>query len=299
MEKISGRKKGILYVAISALGFSIIPILATLGFSADMAAGTMLFYRFLIAFFLFLIYCLVKREPLLFQEKKSYACVLGAGAIYTVQCTLYFSAFQYISAAVGEIIFYIYTVFVAILSVIFLKEGITKFKVIGIITALFGIGTILNAPGGGVQARGVILVVISAMACAGYFIFNKKFTSEISTPVLMTYICAVCCVLTFLFSLFRGELTVPDQWSVWVNIGILAVWSTVIGLFCLMKGLKLLEAGMASLVSLSEPIFTITLSYLILRTALTPVQLAGAAIVIAAIAIYDKKQTPSAEKAER
>lgn len=289
MGKISRRKKGILYVAASALGFSIIPILATLGFSADMAAGTMLFYRFFIAACLFFIYCLVKREPLLFEEKRNYGYLLGAGAIYAVQCTLYFSAFQYISAAIGEVLFYIYTVFVAILSAAFLKEPITKFKVIGIITALFGIGTILHAPGGDIQAHGVILVVLSAMACACYFIFNKKFTSEIGTPVFMTYICAVCCIITFFFSLFRGELTVPGQWSVWVNIGILAVWSTVIGLFCLMKGLKLLEAGMASLVSLTEPVFTITLSYLILGTALTPVQLAGAAIVIVAISIYEKK----------
>jgi len=286
--EISDLKKGILFVVISSLGFSIIPILATLGFSADITAGAMLFYRFLIAACLFFVYCIVKRQPLIFQEKKNYGYLTIAGIIYATQCTLYFSAFHYISAAVGEVIFYIYPVFVAILSAIFLKEQITKFKVVGIAAALAGIGVVLYAPGGGIQMKGVLLVILSAFTSSCYFTFNKKFTSAINTTVLMTYICTVCAGVSLIYSLSRGEFSVPGDWKVWLNIGILAVWSTVIGLFCLMKGLKLLEAGMASIVSLSEPIFTILLSFLILGTSLTPFQFLGAAVVMIAIYIYEK-----------
>lgn len=284
----NGLKKGVLYVMISALGFSIIPILATLGFSANMEAGTMLFYRFFIAACLFFAYCLVKRKPLLFQDKKNYLFLVISGVIYSVQCILFFSAFQYIDAAVGEVIFYIYPVFVAILSAIFLKENITKYKVIGILAAIGGIGVILYAPGGEIYLRGVTLILGSAFVSSCYFIFNKKFTTHISTPVLMTYICSTCCIIYFVYSILRREFSAPDAWTVWLYIALLAIWSTVVGLFCLMKGLKLLEAGMASLVSLSEPIFTILLSYFILGIALTTVQLIGSAVVIIAIYIYEK-----------
>ncbi|MEG1584177.1 MAG: DMT family transporter [Anaerovorax sp.] len=128
---ISGVSKGTIYVVISSLGFSIIPILATLGFSANMAAGTMIFYRFFIAGCLFFIYCIVRKERLKFQQRRNYLYLVMAGIIYTFQCILFFSAFQYISASVGEVIFYIYPVFVAILSAVFLKEKITKVKMIG------------------------------------------------------------------------------------------------------------------------------------------------------------------------
>jgi drug/metabolite transporter (DMT)-like permease len=288
-EGADGLKKGTLYIVVSALGFSIIPILATLGFSADMAAGTMLFYRFFLAGCLFCVYCLIKKKPLLFENKKNYAYLVIAGAIYSTQCILFFSSFHYISAAVGEVIFYIYPVFVAVLSAVFLNEKITKYKVIGIMAAVAGIGVILYAPGGGAHLRGVVMVILSAFASSCYFIFNKKFTTETDTPILMTYICFTCSLIYFFFSIFRGEFAVPGEWNVWLYIVLLAVWSTVVGLFCLMKGLKLLEAGMASLVSLSEPIFTILLSYMILGTALTPVQLAGSAVVIAAIYLYEKE----------
>jgi drug/metabolite transporter (DMT)-like permease len=281
-------RKGILYVIVSALGFSIIPILATLGFSADITAGTMLFYRFFIAACLFFIYCFAKEKSLLFQTKKNTLLLVIAGIIYSAQCILFFSAFHYISAAVGEVIFYIYPVFVAILSAIFLKEKVTKFKVIGILAAVAGIGVILYAPGGRVELRGVILVVFSALASSCYFTFNKKFTTEISTPVMMTYICLTCSLIYLIYSVFRGEFVIPDQWSVWLYVALLAIWSTVVGLFCLMRGLKLLEAGMASLVSLSEPIFTILLSYIILGSVLTPIQIVGAIVVISAIYIYEK-----------
>lgn len=281
-------RKGILYVIASALGFSIIPILATLGFSSNISAGTMLFYRFFIAACLFFIYCFVKEKSQLFQTKKNTLFLVIAGIIYSAQCILFFSAFHYISAAVGEVIFYIYPVFVAILSALFLKEKVTKFKVIGILAAVAGIGVILYAPGGGVELRGVILVVFSALASSCYFTFNKKFTTGISTPVIMTYICLTCSLIYLIYSICRGEFVIPYQWSIWIYITLLAIWSTVVGLFCLMRGLKLLEAGMASLVSLSEPIFTILLSYIILGSALTPIQIIGAIVVISAIYIYEK-----------
>ncbi|MHC1722793.1 MAG: DMT family transporter [Aminipila sp.] len=282
-------KKGILYMVASALGFSIIPILATLGHSADITTGTILFYRFFIASCLFFSYCFLKQKPLLFQSRKNIRYLVIAGTIYSAQCILFFSAFQYISAAVGEVIFYIYPVFVAILSAIFLKEKITKFKVLGIGAAVTGIGIVLYAPGGGIHFSGVILIVLSAFASSCYFIFNKKFTAEISTSIIMTYVCFTCSIIYLFYSIFRGEFTVPSEWTVWLYIVLLAIWSTVIGLFCLMKGLKNLEAGMASLVSLSEPLFTILLSYIVLGTALTPIQLVGSAVVIAAIYIYEKE----------
>lgn len=282
-------KKGVLYMVASALGFSIIPILATLGLSADIAPGILLFYRFFIAACLFFIYCLIKQKSLLFQGRKNVTYLIIAGTIYSAQCILFFSAFKYISAAVGEVIFYIYPVFVAILSAIFLKEKITKYKVLGILAAVTGIGVVLYAPGGGIQISGVLLVILSALASSCYFTFNKKFTAEISTPVIMTYVCFTCSIIYLIYSICLREFTIPNQWTLWLYIALLAIWSTVIGLLCLMKGLKILEAGMASLVSLCEPIFTILLSYIVLGTALTPVQLFGSSIVIAAIYIYEKK----------
>lgn len=282
-------RKGVFYILASSLGFSIIPILATLGLSTNISTETLLFYRFFLAGVVFFAYSLVRQRPFLFQSRKNSLYLVTAAIIYSIQCILFFSAFQYIAPALGEVIFYIYPVFVAVLSVIFLKESMTKYKITGIFIALVGISVVLYAPGGGVHLKGVVLVILSALASSCYFIFNKKFTSDISAPVIMTYVCFTCSVLYLAYSLLSGEFTVPSQGKVWLYILLLALWSTSVGLFCLMQGLKLLSSGMASLLSLMEPIFTILLSYAIFGTALSPVQLMGTGMVIVAIYIYDRK----------
>ncbi|QIB70348.1 DMT family transporter [Aminipila butyrica] len=281
-------RKGISYILASSLGFSIIPILASLGFSANASPVTMLFYRFLIAGIVFFTYCFIRQRSFLRQSRKNTVQLVTAAIIYSIQCILFFSAFQYIPAALGEVIFYIYPVFVAALSVLFLKERMTRYRVVGILTALLGIFVVLYAPAGGLHLRGVLLVLLAALASSCYFIFNKKFTSEISAPVLMTYVCFTCSFLYLIYSLFTGEFTVPTEGKVWLYILLLALWSTCVGLFCLMQGLKLLSAGIVSLLSLAEPIFTILLSFLIFGTALTPSQLLGSGLVLVAIYIYEK-----------
>lgn len=56
-------RKGILYIFVFTLGFSIIPILAKIGLSSNIGASILLFYRFFIAAIFFVAYCYIKKKP--------------------------------------------------------------------------------------------------------------------------------------------------------------------------------------------------------------------------------------------
>lgn len=286
---LCARRKGIIYIVLATLGFSLIPIMAQIGLSPDMTAGTLLFYRFFIAGVLFLVYCLATGKKILLDSRASSLKVIAAGCIYSAQCIFFFSSFNYISSSVGEILYHCYPLFVLVLANVFLKEPITRNKLIGVILSIAGVCIVLYAPWSSAEIRGIVYVVATALISSFYMVYTKKYASEIDTTVLTMYLCIVCSVVYFGYSMIRGEFAVPDNIDIVLNIMVLAVCSTVVGFFCFMKAISLLSVGQVSILSLLEPIFTIAIAFAFLDVKLTAMQCIGTGIVLAAIYVYERE----------
>ena len=76
-----------------------------------------------------------------------------------------------------------------------------------------------------------------------------------------------------------GTLT---EWGALVGIVIV---STVIPIFAFYAGIRLLGAARASIVATVEPVMTLTLAALILNERMEPIQLVGAALIIASVVL--------------
>jgi drug/metabolite transporter (DMT)-like permease len=279
-------KKGIFWIFLATLGFSVIPILAKLGFRIGLSSATLLFYRFLIAFLAFAVFLKVNGASLKL-ERRNAAKVLAAGLIYAVQCFCYFTAFKYIPASIGAILFNCYPIFVISLSRVFLKDPITKNKVVGVITAIAGTAVLLYAKWETPQITGLVLIILTAFISSVYMVYNKKYTADLNDAVLTMYICLICTVCFFVCSVASGEFVLLADASSWINVILLAVWSTIIGLYGFMRAISLLNVGLVSVVNLTEPIFTVVLSYIILSENLSAQQIGGGAIVILGIYFYE------------
>lgn len=220
-------------------------------------------------------------------EKNSFRVVVGAGLIYAVQCFCYFTAFNYISASIGAVLYNCYPVFVIIMSKLFLNDTITRKKVIGVVTAILGTIIILYSRWETPQIIGIVLIFATAFVSSIYMVYNKKFTSKFDTTVLTMYVCFVCALYFFIHSVIVGEFVVPTSMTIWVNMTLLAVWSTIIGLYGFMRAISLLDVGLVSIINLAEPIFTILLSYMILNENLTIQQIIGSMVVVCGIYFYE------------
>lgn len=287
MIKKSSRQ-GVFYIIIATAGFSLIPVLAQMGLATDMTAATLLFYRFFIAAVIFLIYCLITRKSILLKDSREYIFVIIAGVIYSAQCILFFSSFRYISSSIGEIVYHCYPIFILILAYIFLKEPITKTKVAGVILSITGIVIVLYGPWNLLETIGIVYVVFTALISSVYMVFTKKTVSSVDTTVLTFYLCVVCSVIYFCYSMLSNEFAIIPDVSIAVNVIILAVCSTVIGFFFFMKAIILLPVGQVSILSLLEPVFTIILAFFMLRVDLTVIQILGTGIVLIGIYVYEK-----------
>lgn len=288
MDKNKIDKRGIFYIIIATLGFSIIPILAQLGLSTNLGASTLLFYRFFIAFFVFFFYIITLKKKAKLEKKSDYINVCLAGLIYSLQCIFFFSSFKYISSSLGEIIYHCYPFFVLVLAYLFLNEKITKGKLVGVTLSIIGTIVTIYGPLGSNDIRGIIYVVITAFVSSIYIIFTKKRVSNIDTTVLTMYLCLVCSIVYFVFSFLTNDFIIITDLHLIFNVTVLAICSTVIGFFAFMKAISFLSAGYVSILSILEPIFTIVLAYLILDVALTPLQMIGTAIVLIAVYIYER-----------
>lgn len=279
-------QKGIVYILLATLGFSIIPVLAKLGLQTGVSASTLLFYRFFIAYIFFATYLKIKKTPLTL-EKGQLKVVTGAGMIYAVQCLCFFIAFNYIPASIGAILYNCYPIFVILLSKVFLNEKITVSKTIGVLTAIVGTVIVLYAKWEVPQVIGLTLVILTALVSGVYMVYNKKYTSSIDTTILTMYLCLVCSGCFLISSIVLREFVLLTELNLWINVGLLALWSTIIGLFGLMKAISLLNVGLVSMITLAEPIFTIILSFIILSERLTIQQIIGSIIVLLGIYFYE------------
>jgi drug/metabolite transporter (DMT)-like permease len=75
----------------------------------------------------------------------------------------------------------------------------------------------------------------------------------------------------------------PDDWRQVFNLAGLAVVSTVVAGMTMLLGLSRLGPAPAALVATLEPVLTLVWAVLLLGESLQPIQLAGAALVIAGV----------------
>jgi len=282
-------KKGIFCILIATLGFSIIPIMARIGFSLNVSASTMLFYRFFLAGIFLSFYCLLKKQLLKLESYHLLFTVIVGGIIYSFQCLCFFSSFKYIAPSLGEVLYHCYPLFILILAGYFLKESITKEKATGVLLSIIGVGIVLYAPWTLAEFRGIVLVILTALISSIYMVYIKKYISDLDSLVLTTYLCFTCSFVFLAWSLLNREFTFLHNWKELSTASILAFFSTIVGFFAFNKSIKLLNVGIVSILSLAEPVFTIILSFLILGDRLTWVQLLGTLIILLAIYIYEKE----------
>jgi drug/metabolite transporter (DMT)-like permease len=87
----------------------------------------------------------------------------------------------------------------------------------------------------------------------------------------------------------------PEDWGMALNLAGLAVVSTVVAGMTLLLGLARLGPAPAALVATVEPVLTLIWAVLLLRESLQPIQVAGAALVIAGVMWAQRPSVPILE----
>ncbi len=283
------RTTGFVYAALGALGFSFKAILVKAAYRYGPDPETLLCLRmgYALPVLVFMGVSLQRREPRALTRADWLELLLLGVLGYYLASYLDFLGLHYISAALERIVLFVYPTLVVLLSAILLGKPLSRRVVLLLLVSYAGVALAV-APdlraGAGNTMLGCVLVLGSALSFALYLLRSGPAVLRLGSTRVTAYATAIACVLCVLqFVALRPLSALILPWQVHALSLAMALFSTVLPIWLVTEAIRRLGAPTASMFGSLGPIFTILLAWALLHEPLNWAQLAGAALVIAAV----------------
>ncbi len=197
-----------------------------------------------------------------------------------------FYAFNHMDIGSATLLFFVsMLITMYLVGILFLKEKITKIKVVSFIFAAIGLYTVFSFSLVFFSLLAAGMAILNGVASGGEVSSSKKLSEKYS-PL---YICWLSWFIIFLtnapISIFLGETQhVPALNLAWLyQIGY--TLSSLFGFWLIIKGLKYVEASIGGLVGLLEIVWSILFAMLIFHEELSRKIIIGALLILVAAAL--------------
>jgi drug/metabolite transporter (DMT)-like permease len=280
------RLVGILLIAISAASFGTLAIFGRYAYAAGVDIFTLLFLRFTLAAVFMMLVLAFRREAM--PRGRILIQLIGMGALgYVGQSFTYLTAIKYASAGLVALLLYLYPMFVAVLSAVFLKEKFTPVKIAALALATLGAALTANPAGG--TWTGILLAIAAAAIYSIYIIVGSGVMKQVSAFQSSAVIFASAGAVYGALAAISGA-QFPQTEAGWGAVGAIVVVATIIPVSAFLGGLKLIGPTNASMLSTLEPVVTVLLARALFGEILSPLILAGGAMILAAVIILTRSE---------
>jgi drug/metabolite transporter (DMT)-like permease len=290
--EVSYRAVGIAMAVAGVVCFSLRPILIKLAYGYVVDPITLLALRmiFSLPFFLFAAAWVgrdTKRPPL---ARRDVWAILMLGFVgYYFSSFVDFLGLQYISAGLGRLILFMYPTLVVLLSMAFLHKRPTAREVVALAVTYSGVALVMANAAQGANRHlvlGASLCFASAAGYAVYLVAGSQVVQRVGSMRFTAYAMSVAsgfCILQFLLLRPLSALSMPSQ--VYGLAIAMALVATVLPVFITTEALKRIGANQVALFGALGPVTTLFFGWVGLDEVMTPVQLAGAALVLAGVVL--------------
>ncbi len=292
---------GIALCLLSAACFGAMAVFGKLAYAAGVSPEALLLLRFTLAAALLGAVLVLRPQVRRGSGARSGRRVrnvvlvaLGLGAVgYATQATLYFAALQRIDASLVALVFYTYPTLVVLAAAVLGRERLTPARAAAVLAASGGTLLVLLGAGGvRVDPVGVGLALGAALTYTVYILVADGVVHRMPPVVLSALVMGGAAVTLALGVLLTGGADLALRPAGWLWVGCIAVVSTVVAMLAFFAGLQRTGPATAAIVSTAEPLVTAALAALALGELLTPVQLAGGLLVLAAVAVVQRRSRP-------
>jgi len=281
---------GVILVIIATVSLSTEAIAAKIAYANGVSVISALAFRYIIAAFLFWTGLLLLKYPCgVARQDMTKITILAVGGQATTVLLL-FNAFRYIPAAIAILFLYLYPTIATFLAFLFLKEPLTKRKLVALTLTLGGCIFILGQPLHGLDMRGVAFSAGAAVTNALFLVGSTSILRQVRVPVYNAYMTAILAFLFSVIGLASSQLKyVTVTPTGWKTIIILGVICTVVALTALFQGVKYIGASRAAIISTFEPLATALLGIWLLQESLTSQQTVGGILVLAGVLLQRRE----------
>lgn len=285
------RLTGIILIAISAASFGTLAIFGRYAYAENIDTFTLLFLRFGFSASFMTMMLILRKEP--YPRGRILAQLIGMGGIgYAGQSFLYLTAIKYASAGLVALLLYLYPFFVAILSIIFLKEKLTRTKAIALVLALCGTALTVGPVSG--QIIGAVMAIVAALGYSIYIIIGANVMKHVSPFQSSTVIFTSASFVYGMLTISNG-IHLPQTNFGWMVIAGIVIVSTIIPVTTFLAGLERIGPTNAAMLSTVEPIVTVSLATVLFGDQLELIVLVGGALILVAVVLLTRSEMRSME----
>ena len=280
-----------LLIVVSALCFGSISVLTVLLTRAGVPLVTAMAWRYVLG--AFLLSGLVGIGQLRSIPKQRILRLLmigGVGQALITYLSLY--ALEFIPVGPLAFLFYTYPAWVALLAAVRKTEKLTPIRVMALSLALIGVTVMVGTSATErLNPKGVLLALMSALLYSVYLPSLEHLQRDIPALVSTFLLIAGAAISFIVGALITGRLYLPVGLTVWSNIFLLGLVSTVIAFSTLIKGLSVLGPVRTAIIATVEPFFTALLGFAVLANQLTVTTLIGGVLIAAAVLLIQRSAT--------
>lgn len=221
---------------------------------------------------------------------------LGAAG-YSLQSALYFTAIERLDVSLVALLLYTYPAFVTVAALALGQAAASVRIVSALVVASVGLVLVLLAAGtGAFDLAGALLALGASLTYTTYILVSDRIVGETDPFALALLVLTGATASFAVAGGVTGSLDLALSGEAWLWLVLIALVSTVVAVAAFFAGLRRVGPSEAAILSTFEPPVTVALAYLALGERLEPAQLAGGALVLAAVVVL---QLPARRAAPR
>lgn len=289
---------GLLLSLGSATGFSMKAIFVKLAYVYGVDAETLLALRMAYSLPVFLwigVHAQWRGEHRLAGRDWLTLLILGFLGYYLASY-LDFLGLNHISASLERLILFSYPTLIVLLSALFLGKRVSATMAMALLICYAGVGLAVThdvsvAPSQQAVVLGAALVFGSALSYSLYFIGNGQVVGRIGPQNLTGWASTFACLISLAqFFLLRPADSLLQPWQVHAYAFAMAMFSTVLPVWCLSQAIRLIGTGKVAVMSNLGPILTMGFAWVLLGEQLSAFQLIGAGLVISGVLLVAREK---------
>lgn len=282
-----GRSQGIAAALASALFLGSVPIFGKIAILSGLTPMTVIALRSGIAVLLMIFAMLFWLRRFVYIYPVGLIGCLLAGFINGLGSIFYYSALGRLDAGVGQMLYSLYPLFVAIWLLLD-RQTITRLTAFRLGLSIPAVALLLMPHQQEIDYLGAFMMLVSAAFYALHVIINQRVLYEVPAPTVTFYtLLSMAATVGIAYMLFDHSIPTP-QVAWWAVLAMALI--TFLSRFTLFLGIKNLGGMQTALLGLGEVLLTVLLSIVLLGERFSLQQWFGAALLAVSLLLvgFDK-----------
>jgi drug/metabolite transporter (DMT)-like permease len=290
--------RGALLCLASAAAFATLGVFGKLASEAGASVTSSLLVRFALAALVFAAalrltggWAALRRLP---RRVVLTGLALGAGG-YSLQSGLFFAAIGRLHVSMVALLLYTYPVFVTLAALALGRNSPSLRTGAALAIASAGLVLVLLTAGtGAFDLAGALLALGASVTYTTYILVSDRLLGAVDPFALSALVLTGATASFVAAGLATGTLDLALGADAWLWLVLIALVSTVVAVSAFFAGLRRVGPSEAAILSTFEPPVTVALAFLVLGERLNAPQLAGGALVLAAVVLLQLPARPGA-----